>query len=106
MHSSTGALSLEAFKEEVLTCNECILARTRKHLIFGEGNNHAPILIIGEAPGRDDDLQGRPIVGKSGQLLDKILDAHGFTRDDHVYFSFLSLKGTIQPVRMFRAINA
>ena len=87
MQYFTGEMSLGEFKKEVLHCNECPLARTRKHLIFGEGNSHAPILIIGEAPGRDEDLQGRPFVGKSGQLLDKILDACGFNRDDHVYIS-------------------
>jgi len=80
-------MSLEAFKKEVLSCNKCALGKTRKHLIFGEGNIHAPILIIGEAPGRDEDLQGRPFVGKSGQLLDKILDACGFDRTEHVYIS-------------------
>ena len=78
---------LEALKKEVLNCNKCGLAKTRNHVIFGEGNSHAPILIIGEAPGRDEDLQGRPFVGYSGQLLDKILDACGFNRAHHVYIS-------------------
>lgn len=78
---------LEALKKEVLNCNKCGLAKTRNHVIFGEGNSHAPILIIGEAPGRDEDLQGRPFVGYSGQLLDKILDACGFNRNHHVYIS-------------------
>ena len=80
-------MSLEALKKEVLSCNKCGLAKTRNHVIFGEGNSHAPILIIGEAPGRDEDLQGRPFVGYSGQLLDKILDACGFNRTHHVYIS-------------------
>ena len=80
-------MSLEALKKEVLNCNKCGLAKTRNHVIFGEGNSHAPILIIGEAPGRDEDLQGRPFVGYSGQLLDKILDACGFNRTQHVYIS-------------------
>ncbi len=65
----------------------CELSKTRQHVIFGEGNIHAGILIIGEAPGRDEDIKGRPFVGKSGQLLDKILAACGFTREDHVFIS-------------------
>ena len=80
-------MSLEALKKEVLNCNKCGLAKTRNHVIFGEGNSHASVLIIGEAPGREEDLQGRPFVGYSGQLLDKILDACGFNRTHHVYIS-------------------
>ena len=80
-------MSLELLKEEVLNCNKCGLAKTRNKVIFGEGNSHAPIVIIGEAPGKDEDLQGRPVVGYSGQLLDKILDACGFNRIHHVFIS-------------------
>lgn len=68
-------------------CDRCSLAATRNHVIFGEGNVHAPIFIIGEAPGRDEDLCGRPFVGRSGQLLDKILEACGYNRSDHVFIS-------------------
>ena len=78
---------IELLKEEVLKCTLCELAKTRNHVIFGEGSMSGGILIIGEAPGRDEDLQGRPFVGKSGQLLDKILTACGFTRDEHVFIS-------------------
>ena len=78
---------LEDLKNEVINCNKCCLAHTRNKVIFGEGNNHAPIVIIGEAPGRDEDLQGRPFVGHSGKLLDKILAACGFNRTHHVYIS-------------------
>lgn len=74
-------------REEVLACNKCNLAKKRNHVIFGEGNDNAEILIIGEAPGRDEDIQGRPFVGLSGQLLDKILTACGFTRSQHVFIS-------------------
>jgi uracil-DNA glycosylase family 4 len=78
---------ITTLKEEIIRCKKCGLANTRKHVIFGEGNTNAGILIIGEAPGRDEDLQGRPFVGKSGQLLDKILAACGFTRSEHVFIS-------------------
>ncbi len=77
--------ALEILKSEVLNCNRCGLSQTRTHVVFGEGNPHAKIFIIGEAPGRDEDLQGRPFVGKSGQLLDRILSACGFTREEHVF---------------------
>ncbi|MBN1415632.1 MAG: uracil-DNA glycosylase [Bacteroidales bacterium] len=78
---------METLRNEVLQCQKCHLAATRQHVIFGEGNIHAGVFIIGEAPGRDEDRIGRPFVGKSGQLLDKILDACGFNRKDHVYIS-------------------
>jgi len=78
---------LEELENRVLNCTSCGLSQTRNHVIFGEGNDHAPILIIGEAPGRDEDMQGRPFVGLSGQLLDKILAACGFNRKEHVYIS-------------------
>lgn len=77
----------ESFKERVLNCKRCSLATTRNNAIFGEGNPHAGIMLIGEAPGRDEDLQGRPFVGLSGQLLDKILAACGFTREKHVFLT-------------------
>ena len=80
-------MSLEELENRVLHCTSCGLWQTRNHVIFGEGNDHAPVLIIGEAPGRDEDLQGRPFVGLSGQLLDKILAACGFNRKEHVYIS-------------------
>jgi len=78
---------MEDLKQEVLSCTKCDLHKTRHNVIFGEGNTNARILIIGEAPGHDEDMIGRPFVGKSGQLLDKILAACGFTREKHVYIS-------------------
>ncbi|NOY38219.1 MAG: uracil-DNA glycosylase [Chlorobi bacterium] len=75
----------EVLKTEVLNCTKCQLSKTRTHPVFGEGNLHAGIFCIGEGPGRDEDLTGRPFVGRSGQLLDKILAACGFTRKEHVF---------------------
>ena len=77
----------QKLESDILQCRSCGLAETRNHVIFGEGNPHAGVFIIGEAPGRDEDRQGRPFVGKSGQLLDKILDACGFNRKEHVFIS-------------------
>jgi uracil-DNA glycosylase len=76
---------MSALRQEILQCRKCALAETRHHVVVGEGNPYAEIFIIGEAPGRDEDLQGRPFVGRSGQLLDKILAACGFTREEHVF---------------------
>jgi DNA polymerase len=78
---------MEQLKSVVLDCRKCGLAQTRHHVIFGEGNPHAPVMLIGEAPGRDEDLQGRPFVGASGQLLDRILAACSFSRTEHVFIS-------------------
>jgi uracil-DNA glycosylase family 4 len=80
-------MPLESLKQEILSCHRCPLAESRNNVIFGEGNAKAPIFIIGEAPGMDEDLRGRPFVGRSGQLLDKILAACGFNRMDHVFIS-------------------
>jgi uracil-DNA glycosylase family 4 len=80
-------MSFETLNREILNCDRCGLAQTRNHVIFGEGNPNAPILIIGEAPGRDEDMKGRPFVGRSGQLLDKILHACGFNRYQHVFIT-------------------
>ncbi len=78
---------LDNFRNEVLQCTKCGLSTSRNKVIFGEGNPGAGVMIIAEAPGRDEDIQGRPFVGKSGQLLDKILEACGFTRKEHVFIS-------------------
>jgi DNA polymerase len=78
---------MEQLKNDIQHCTKCELYKTRNNPIFGEGHPNAEILIIGEAPGRDEDRIGRPFVGKSGQLLDKILIACGFTRQKHVFIS-------------------
>jgi len=75
----------DLLKKEVLLCTKCVLCKTRKNVVFGEGNTNAKIILIGEGPGNDEDIQGRPFVGRSGQLLDKILDSCGFNRKDHVF---------------------
>ncbi|NOR26591.1 MAG: uracil-DNA glycosylase [Desulforhopalus sp.] len=78
---------MENLKSRIVTCSNCELHSTRNNVIFGEGNPAAEIFLVGEAPGADEDRVGRPFIGKSGQLLDKILEACGFTRDDHVFIS-------------------
>ena len=73
---------LGALEKLVSTCQRCELARGRSKTVFGSGNPRSRIVFIGEAPGRDEDLQGLPFVGRAGQLLTKILAAMGFTRDE------------------------
>ncbi len=75
----------EQLKQEVNQCTQCVLSKTRTNVVFGEGFRHAKIMCIGEGPGYYEDQQGRPFVGKSGQLLDKILDVCGFNRKEHVF---------------------
>ncbi len=63
-------------------CEKCKLSRTRTQVVYGVGNPNADLMFIGEAPGRDEDLQGEPFVGRAGQLLTDIIKAMKLTRDD------------------------
>jgi len=73
--------TLEALKEAMAGFDGCNLKRTAKSLVFADGNPQARIMFIGEAPGRDEDMQGLPFVGRAGQLLDKMLVAINLTRE-------------------------
>ena len=79
--SSPGE-TLEEIRAELGDCCRCELGGSRKNLVFGVGNPHARIVFVGEAPGRDEDIQGEPFVGEAGQLLTKIIQAMGFQRSD------------------------
>ena len=68
--------------EQVRTCQRCRLAQTRLNAVPGEGPEDAPIVLIGEGPGFYEDRQGRPFVGRSGELLEKLLASIGLTRRD------------------------
>jgi DNA polymerase len=68
--------------KQVSVCTKCALHTSRNHTVFGVGNPDADVVFVGEAPGRDEDLQGEPFVGRAGQLLNKILAAIGFQRED------------------------
>jgi DNA polymerase len=76
------AAELEKIAEEVRQCRTCGLGSSRTNAVPGEGNPDARIMFIGEAPGADEDAQGRPFVGRAGQLLDKIITACGLKRSD------------------------
>ena len=73
--------ALAALRERVMTCVKCPhLAKSRKNVVFGVGNIDAELMFVGEAPGADEDAQGEPFVGAAGQLLTKIIQAMGLTR--------------------------
>ena len=74
--------TLEDIRAELGDCTRCKLYGGRNHIIFGEGNPRADLVFVGEAPGRDEDRQGRPFVGRAGQLLTDIIKAMGLTRDE------------------------
>jgi DNA polymerase len=71
----------EALRGEVSGCTRCELSKTRTQTVFGVGNRRAELMVIGEAPGADEDLQGEPFVGRAGQLLNSMLRAMGTPRD-------------------------
>jgi uracil-DNA glycosylase family 4 len=77
-----AAGELEKIADEVRKCQKCGLGSLRTNAVPGEGKPNARILFVGEGPGADEDAQGRPFVGRAGQLLDKIINAMGLKRDE------------------------
>ncbi|WP_028536130.1 uracil-DNA glycosylase [Paludibacterium yongneupense] len=80
-------LPWDALERAVSGCQRCRLAGTRKQTVFGRGNPGARLMLIGEAPGEQEDAQGEPFVGRAGQLLDNMLAAIGLDRDRDVYIA-------------------
>jgi len=81
--AKTPAAALEAVRADIGDCTRCKLHRLgRRQIVFGVGNPQADLMFVGEAPGHDEDVQGIPFVGRAGQLLTKIIEAIGLTRDD------------------------
>jgi DNA polymerase len=78
----TAILTLAEVRKELGDCKRCKLHRARRTIVFGEGNEKASLMVIGEGPGYDEDVQGRPFVGKAGQLLTKILQSINLTREE------------------------
>jgi len=69
-----STIQWQSLAEEVSNCVKCKLAITRNKVVFGEGNPHAQIMFIGEGPGSQEDMEGRPFVGRAGQLLTRIIE--------------------------------
>jgi uracil-DNA glycosylase family 4 len=80
---TSAAEALAAVRTDIGDCTRCKLhAQGRTQIVFGVGNPGANLMFVGEAPGRDEDVQGIPFVGRAGQLLTKIIEAIGLTRED------------------------
>ena len=79
---SGGRETLEMVREDLGDCQRCPLCDHRKKIVFGVGNPRARLVLVGEAPGRQEDLQGEPFVGEAGRLLDRILLSMGTCRED------------------------
>lgn len=77
----TKRKALALVRDRMGDCHRCILWKSRKNLVFGAGDPDAPLMFLGEAPGKEEDEQGVPFVGKAGQLLTEIIAAMGWSRD-------------------------
>ncbi len=75
-------ITLDAIRSELGDCTRCRLHEGRKCLVFGEGDPQATLVFVGEAPGREEDLQGRPFVGQAGELLTRIIEAIDMRREE------------------------
>lgn len=85
--AATGAGDLDALRTALARFEHCELKRGARNLVFSDGVRGAPVMIVGEAPGREEDREGRPFVGAAGQLLDKMLAAIGLSRERSVYIT-------------------
>lgn len=81
-HQRPGEVSLEEIRSLMGNCQLCELGQTRSNLVFGVGDPHARVMIIGEGPGKNEDLQGEPFVGAAGKKLDALLGNADLTRDE------------------------
>lgn len=80
-------MDLQTLQQECLACRRCSLCESRTHVVFGEGAPNAEVLFVGEGPGANEDAQGQPFVGRSGQLLDHYLEAVDLSRSTNVYIA-------------------
>lgn len=83
----SDSVSLELLREVVAACKKCGLCQTRKQTVFADGIPHSPLMVVGEGPGAEEDASGLPFVGKSGQLLDRMLKAIGASRASNAYIA-------------------
>ncbi|NIT12847.1 MAG: uracil-DNA glycosylase [Candidatus Dadabacteria bacterium] len=82
LESAGRKMSLDEISDEIGDCTRCSLHEGRTNIVFGEGNAKARLVFVGEGPGREEDEQGRPFVGRAGKLLTKIINAMGLQRTD------------------------
>ncbi|MCJ7482964.1 MAG: uracil-DNA glycosylase [Thermodesulfovibrionales bacterium] len=74
--------AMTLLREEIAECGRCKLSQKRTHIVFGEGNPDARLMFIGEAPGREEDVQARPFVGDAGMLLTRLIEKMGLKREE------------------------
>jgi len=86
---SKKKILLEKIVSEIKECKKCPLHARRKNPVPGEGNPFSYIMLIGEAPGKEEDLEGRPFVGRAGALLDRLLQSNSISREEDVYITNL-----------------
>lgn len=82
MENNDKREKLKEFYYSIRNCQKCELSRTRTNFVFGSGNANSRIMFVGEAPGKNEDLQGKPFVGQAGKLLDELLNLIGFSRNE------------------------
>ncbi len=82
MQKLLKSLDLLEWEDAAKICRKCDLCKTRKNVVFGSGNPDAQVMIVGEAPGADEDEKGLPFIGKAGTLLTEIIKACGWKRED------------------------
>ena len=85
IHGDSLYESLDQFFGKINQCQKCQLGQTRTNFVFGVGDPNADLVLVGEAPGEQEDLKGEPFVGRAGKLLDKILSAIKLSRNHGVY---------------------
>lgn len=84
----TGMMEdFQQLQQTVESCTRCDLCQGRHHVVFGTGNPQAKVMFIGEGPGEQEDLKGEPFVGRSGQLMDKMLEYVGLSRKTNIYIA-------------------
>ena len=96
MDSLSKTEKLDFLYQNIKNCDRCELSRTRTRLVFGDGNCASPIVFIGEGPGQMEDLQGKPFVGRSGQLLSEaIFEVFQWTRENYYITNLVKCRPTV-----------
>jgi uracil-DNA glycosylase family 4 len=94
----TDLKKFDELRQTVLVCRKCPhLVAFRHQVVFGVGNPHAELMFVGEAPGADEDLQGEPFVGRAGELLTRIIQTMGFSRQDVYIANVLKCRPDLPP---------
>ncbi len=75
-------MTLAELRDQALVCTDCALSERRNNVVFGEGNPHSPLVLVGEGPGDQEDKTGRPFVGRAGKMLDEALADNNLSRED------------------------